>query len=294
MGRFAPDESILQRIPTSFDHDDAVWSERSFFGAAVRILPPYFMLQVLAGNPKNLQTDVVWQYGPLVEGGYAEAEVFRPSARRTETFLIATEGSSDAHILRHALRLFRPAVLDFFRFIDVSEGHPFSGTGSLVKFAEGLAKIDVHNQILFVFDNDAEGVEACQKVGALNLPANMRTIRLPDLKAFQQFLARGPEGEHLADINGRAAAIECYLDHRLKSYPAPRVIWTNYKKELDTYQGALEHKESYAKAFMRLKPGALSDYDTARICAVLDAVVQECVAMATASLAERLEPADYW
>ena len=34
-------------------------------------------------------------------------------------------------------------------FIDANERHPFSGTGSLVKFAEGLAKIDVQNQKSF-------------------------------------------------------------------------------------------------------------------------------------------------
>jgi hypothetical protein len=34
--------------------------------------------------------------------------------------------SSDVHILKHALALLRPRIADFFRFIDVSESHPFS------------------------------------------------------------------------------------------------------------------------------------------------------------------------
>ena len=42
-----------------------------------------------------------------------------PHARRTQTFLIATEGSSDVHILKQALALLRPGIEDFFRFIDV-------------------------------------------------------------------------------------------------------------------------------------------------------------------------------
>ncbi|TGV29155.1 HEPN/Toprim-associated domain-containing protein, partial [Mesorhizobium sp. M8A.F.Ca.ET.142.01.1.1] len=91
----------------------------------------------------NLDLSVIWRYGPLVEAGWADASDFVPCTRREQTVLIATEGSSDVHILKLAIKLIRPEVADFFRFIDVSERHPFSGTGSLVKFAEGLAKIDV-------------------------------------------------------------------------------------------------------------------------------------------------------
>jgi hypothetical protein len=288
-GRFAEDEALIARIPREIHGSNTAYSERSFFGSAVVILNPYLTLRVLAENPINRETDLVWQYGPLVVGGYAAVGEFAPRARRTETFLIVTEGSSDAHILNHALALLRPEILDFFRFIDVSERHPFAGTGNLVKFAEGLAKIDVQNQILFVFDNDAEGVDAFQKVGALTLPANMRAMLLPDLDAFRQFPARGPEGEHLADINGRAAAIECYLDHQLRDYPPPRIVWTNYKKETDTYQGALEHKESYMRAFMDLRAHSLGGYATDKIAQVLDALVAECVAIARDDVARRFD-----
>lgn len=288
-GRFAGDDALVERIPKDMDHDNTSWSERSYFGAAINVLHPYFMLQILGQNAANRETDVLWQYGPLVEAGWAQESEFAGAARRNETFLLATEGSSDAHILQHALKLLRPEVLDFFRFIDVSERHPFSGTGNLVKFAEGLAKIDVHNQIVFVFDNDAEGVEAHRRVLALNLPVNMRAMLLPDLEAFQTFPTRGPEGAGQADINGRGAAIECYLDHRLHHYPPPKVVWTNFKPDLDAYHGALEHKESYAKAFIALKAEDLASYDTAKITRVLDAVVAECVSIVRGDLATKFE-----
>ena len=38
-----------------------------------------------------------------------------------------------------------------------------------MKFAEGLAKIDVQNQVIFVFDNDAEGLDAHQRLFTLTL-----------------------------------------------------------------------------------------------------------------------------
>ncbi|AZO54406.1 hypothetical protein EN851_03185 [Mesorhizobium sp. M8A.F.Ca.ET.208.01.1.1] len=277
-GRFA--EMQLERLPLYRPHGSQAYSERTFFGGLVDILHPYSVLRILA--EANGDAPVVWQYGPLVEGGYAPEREFVPHARRTETFLIATEGSSDVHILKHALALLRPGVADFFRFIDVSESHPFSGTGNLVKFAEGLAKIDVQNQVVFVFDNDAEGLDAHQKLSALTLPANMRRIMLPELDAFRAFPAEGPEGLHSSDINRRAAAIECYLDLEVGGHPPAKVLWTNYKKGLGIYQGALEFKESYVKEFLKQTPETLSDgsYDVRKIEAVLNLLIAECTAMA--------------
>ncbi|MEA2839873.1 MAG: hypothetical protein QOF41_1203 [Methylobacteriaceae bacterium] len=208
-GRFK-DENQKARIPWYSQYNDDAYSERSYFGSLVRFLHPYTLLRLLAENPPNLALNVDWQYGPLVSNGWAEEGEFEPNARRTQTYLIATEGSSDTHILNRAFQLLRPAIADFFRFIDVRDGHPFSGTGSLVKFAEGLAKIDVQNRTIFLLDNDAEGVSAFRKIDKMILPLNMRALTLPTLDAFENFPTIGPEGEQTADINGRAAAIECY------------------------------------------------------------------------------------
>lgn len=280
----------FERIPNYRSYDIHVWSERSFFGALVDVLHPYSVLRLLADAKANEDAPVTWQYGELVQNGWATAREFVPHARRTETFLIATEGSSDVHILKHALALLRPGIADFFRFIDVSESHPFSGTGNLVKFAEGLAKIDVHNQVVFLFDNDAEGLDAHQRLSTLTLPANMRGIMLPELEDFRAFPAQGPEGLRSSDINRRAAAIECYLDLDVGGHPPAKVLWTNYKKSLGTYQGALEYKESYSKEFLKQTTETLASgsYDVRKIEAVLDRLVAECTAIAV----DRWDPVD--
>lgn len=280
-GRFA-DKTLVRRLPHFSAHDSHAYSERGYFAGLIGVLHPYSVLRLLAENTANLDENVVWQYGPLVDAGWATASEFTPDARRTERFLIATEGSSDAHVLRHAFSLLRPEIVDFFHFIDVSERHPFPGTGNLLKFAEGLAKIDIHNQVVFVFDNDAEGFDAHQRLLQLSLPANMRAMLLPELPEFRAFPARGPNGVTRVDINRRAAAIECYLDLKLAGYPPAQVIWTNYKKELDIYHGALEHKEAYAKAFLSQSSETISNgsYDVQGIRAVLDALVSECSSVA--------------
>ena len=248
----------------------------------MNILHPYSVLRILAEKKANENAPVVWQYGPLVDAGWATEQDFRPGTRRTETFLIATEGSSDVYVLKHALALLRPGISDFFRFIDVSESHPFSGTGNLVKFAEGLAKIDVQNQVLFLFDNDAEGVAAQQRLSRLTLPSNMRGTMLPEIEKLREFPAQGPEGLRMADINRRAAAIECYLDLSVRNLSAAKIIWTNYKKEIEVYQGALEHKECYVKEFLNQTAGTVTNgsYDASKLEAVLDLIVAECTMIA--------------
>lgn len=139
-GQFLAHESKLARIP-GFRFNDSFWSEKSYFGSVMCILSPYAMLNVFGLNPSNLDAEVVWQFGPIVEAGWVSLEEIKPCCRRTQTILIATEGSSDVHILKHAFELLRPEVADFFTFIDVNESHPFSGTGSLLKFAEGLTRV---------------------------------------------------------------------------------------------------------------------------------------------------------
>lgn len=287
--RFTCDPAF-HRIPNS--EGASGYSEAGYFSSLIRILHPYSLMRLLALVPENLTSNIVWHYGLLVDNGWAKEEEFVPEARRNQTFLIATEGSSDVHILKHALTLLRPEVQDFFRFIDVSGRHPFSGTGSLTKFAEGLVKIDVQNQILFLFDNDAEGWAAFEEVQKYKLPPNMRAMVLPELDQFKQFETLGPQGVYEGDINRRAAAIECYLDLRLKNKPPARVLWTNYKKERKDYQGSLEYKDTYMSAFMEQTQQTLThgNYDVSKIRILLDSIYNECCMIATCSQIPKVSP----
>jgi hypothetical protein len=111
-GRFHGDAAI-KRLPHSWQHEVRGYSERSYFGEIINFLDPYCVLTLLAGNAENKEADVVWQYGPLVENGWADESFFEPCARRNQTFLVATEGSSDVHILKHAISILRPEIEDF-------------------------------------------------------------------------------------------------------------------------------------------------------------------------------------
>lgn len=275
-GRFAAHTDSFARLPWT-ENSNMYWSEASYLSAQVCILSASSMLLVFALNPRNLDAEVMWQFGNIVNAGWVSREAFVGGATRTQGVLVATEGASDARILRRALDVLRPDVADFFRFIDGDERHHFWGTGNLVKFAEGLLRIDIQNQVLFVLDNDAEGVDAYRRLRDLDLTGNLRAMVLPDIEQLRSFPALGPEGLARVDINGRAAAIECYLDLNLPGYSPARIVWSNYKRDLGIWHGALEHKESYDRHFMSQAGETLTlgDYDVSKLTQVLDALIAE-------------------
>ncbi|MEP2725491.1 HEPN/Toprim-associated domain-containing protein [Roseibium sp.] len=275
-GRFVDDANEFARLPGD-RYNDLFYSEKSYLSASLCILSAESMLQVFALNPANADIEVVWEFGPLVNNGWANIGDFRPGARRAQKVLVATEGASDARIIKRALGVLRPEVADFFNFIDVDERHHFWGTGNLVKFAEGLLRIDLQNKVLFVLDNDAEGVDAYRKLAALTLPKNMRSMLLPNHETFTSFPARGPEGVSLADINGRAAAIECYLDLDLPAYGPAQVLWSNYKKDVGAWHGALDFKESYQRHFYEQSDDTLRNgpYQSTKLTKLLDTLIME-------------------
>lgn len=275
-GRLATDSELFDRVPWS-GGSDLYWSEASYLSSRVCILSAESMLQVFAQNAANSDVEVTWEFGPIVHAGWVQREEFRAGALQKQKVLIATEGTSDTRIIKRALQVLRPDVADFFNFVDVDERHPYWGTGNLVKFAEGLLRIEVLNQVLFVFDNDAEGVDAFRKFEKLNSPANMRAMLLPDLDEFREFITLGPEGVSASDINGRAAAIECYLDLRLDQYPPAQVTWSNFKKDIDAWHGVLDHKESYSKHFYEQSDNQLLDgtYNVSKLLKLIDTLIQE-------------------
>jgi hypothetical protein len=255
-------------------------AERHYFGEMMENFHPWSALRLLAERPANLALPVVWSFADVVEGGWEEGEFFVPVLPQGDRFLLVTEGSSDARILRKALDLLKPAVSDFFYFVDMEEGYPFTGTGNLANFCKGLASIGVLNNVLVIFDNDAEGVYKSKQVQDLNRPCSMGVTVLPSLPELTAIETIGPSGRTYQDINGRAASIEAYLDLTWKTQSNPVVRWSAYQQQLDRYQGALVAKVDYAKQFLALS-SATSGYDFSKLNVVLDQVVKLCVSIVT-------------
>ena len=253
-------------------------------GESMENLSPYTILRLVAQNPLSHGLPVSWNFADLEEGGWAERDEFVKPVYQENRFLIVTEGSSDAEIIKHALKILKPHVADFFDFVDMNEGYPFTGTGNLHNFAKGLVGISVQNNVAILYDNDAEGVFNFNRTIKLNVPPNMRILKLPDLQEFESFQCIGPSGAHLADINGRAAAVECYLDCGRD----PTVRWSNYHRGLGVYHGELVGKRDAMKAFLA-QSTANSRYDFSKIAAVLDMIVDECTLLTESARLAELE-----
>lgn len=238
--------------------------------ALLERLDPYDTLRLLAENPRNLDHMVIWDFMEVVDAGYFERSDFTVGARPEH--MIVTEGTSDTEIIRHAFSILRPELADFFDYVDMEKNYPFGGHGNLVNFMKGLHKLGRHQGVVAVFDNDAAGVGALRKLATL---PEVIAVKLPDLPEFEDFLTIGPGGEVRTDINGRAAAIECYL----KLPPNCRVRWTNFEASADTYHGVIDQpdreKDRQRKEFLKLSGEA--DYPFEKINKVLDVIVEACV-----------------
>jgi hypothetical protein len=245
---------------------DVVWAT----AGVIENYDATFVLRLLAENLANLDVPVEWRFADVVEEDWVKRSDVVQSVGYGSTVLIVTEGSSDAHIIAKALEWLRPETRDFFRFIDMAEGYPFSGTGQLHKFCQGLVKIGVAGRVLVIYDNDTEGSGKFASTRALALPDNMKVMKLPDMAVFKEMLGVGPDGERSTDINGKAAAIECYLDLTHGHVGPPKIRWTSFDKAQDQYQGELIRKESYAKAFFELRHRA--SYDFSGLEAIITAI----------------------
>lgn len=238
-------------------------------------LAPYAILRILAEDARLAHLDVTWNFADVVENGWVERRRIISDLGRVRPFLVVTEGHSDARVIERALAIRRPGIADFFRFVDMGQGYPFSGTGNLHKFCQGLVSIGIENNVVIVYDNDVAGWEKYEEAQTLSMPANMKAIVLPTLDALCSFKTIGPEGANHADINQRAASIECYLDLKWDMHRAPTVRWTGYNRKIRRYQGELEHKRDYVDRFL-----ALNQYNDSYDYSKLDAILNELVSAA--------------
>ena len=239
-------------------------------------LEPHLILRLLAENSQNLDREVVWRFADFVNAGWYSQEDVYYGIHQRDRCLLVTEGSSDGSILRRALPIVASDVEDFFEFVDMSENYPFTGTGNLVKFCQGLARIKIQNRILVVVDNDTAGQEARCRILELDLPPRMRIAVLPDLEECRRVKTLGPTGEHYENINGRALSIEWFLNTSIDDHPEPTVRWTSYSERQGAYQGELVNKTAYTRNFFATAHNT-ERYDWSKLKLLWDHLIGACI-----------------
>lgn len=210
-------------------------------------------------NVKHVTLDI----SDLVGGGYiGDQELICGDRRKTNhgeirnlaPTVILAEGGNDIQILEKSLAALYPEVRDYFSFFDHRELSVDGGTSYLVKFLKAFAAARAPLHIVAVFDNDAAGIHAYTQTNALTLPSNIKALCLPDIKLAEKYPTVGPQGDGVANVNGRAASIELYLgrhslnDERGNLRP---VRWTGYVPPIKTYQGEVECKPEIQARFFK-------------------------------------------
>jgi len=278
--KFIPAD-ILERYDPSYHYDNGKKPDYWDVEILLNCLSPYSKLRLLAENSENLQLPIIWPFGQLVDAGWTTEDAVTSELSQHTKYLIITEGSSDTKIIQVALSTLGEDYQDFFQFIDVEKGQHFDGTESLYKFCKRLVSIGVLNRVIFLFDNDAAGVNRYKDSRSLSLPPNIVVCKLPDIHELKNFSTIGPSGETMEDINGRAASIECYLDlNHLKQKKVPKIRWSSFIDSIGEYQGALENKTEHTKHFLSLQHRDDS-YDYSKLEILLEHLFQTCVVMAT-------------
>lgn len=159
--------------------------------------------------------------------------------------IILTEGKTDQRILEGSLRLLYPYLADYFSFMDFETLRAEGGAGVLVNTIKSFIGAGIMNRTIALFDNDTAAVEALRGLASIDVPENIKLMRLPDIDLARNYPTLGPNGISRSDINGLACAIELYLGHdvlELNSDLVP-IQWTGYSRSEKKYQGILMNKE---------------------------------------------------
>ena len=236
-------------------------------------LHPYITLRILSENKKNHNLNVICRYADVVENGWVLEEDIIPKLNTQEKILIVTEGSSDTDIIKKCIELLYSDVADFFDFIDMEKNYPFTGTGNLKNFVKGLSKINILNKILVILDNDTAGKSVYNDIKKIDLPNNLKIITLPKYKDFDNFKCKGPQGNSIENINGKAVSIECFLDHSSIDDEI-YVRWTGFNDKLMQYQGNIEPKNLLIKSFHQYYK---QDYDFTKLKYLIDYILESWI-----------------
>lgn len=235
-------------------------------------LDPYITLRILSENKNNHNLDVIWRFKDVVENGWNLEEDIIPKLTTQEKILIVTEGSSDTDIIKKSINRLYSDIADFFDFIDMEQNYPFTGTGNLKNFVKGLSKINILNKILVILDNDTAGISVYNDIKTIDLPNNLNVITLPNYKDFDNFKCKGPQGDSLENINGKAVSIECFLDHSSIDDEI-YVRWTSFNDKLIQYQGNIEPKNLLIKSFHQYYK---QEYDFTKLKYLVDYILESC------------------
>jgi hypothetical protein len=222
-------------------------------------LDPRFQLRFEIEAIEN--GDAVLDVSELMDWGYYEIsdplsrfalDDLSVADRIASHLIVLTEGSSDRFYLESAFRLFHPELSEYVSFMDFDGWNVPGGASFLESMVRSFAGAGIRDRILALFDNDTAGSLSINRLSALRLPKNIRTIRYPDVEIARNYPTLGPSGPVIMDVNGSAASVELYLGSDVIKTPDGSYVpvqWKGYDPVLRRYQGEILDKRGCRKRF---------------------------------------------
>lgn len=234
------------------DHQEFYWGFpcrdiRSFFRALLEVVPESALVS------QDLTDLVSGEY-------YAEAdnvcemslEELKGDYSANSRVILLTEGPTDREVLQVSIDLLYPHLADYYSFLDLAVRAP-GGAGSLVHVVKAFAGAGIENRTIALFDNDTAGHSAVSLLRHIQLPTNIVAMNYPNIALANRYPTRGPNGESVQDVNGKACSIELYfgrdvltVDDRLVP-----VQWKAYDDRMKRYQGVIQKKDLLKNRFLQ-------------------------------------------
>jgi hypothetical protein len=214
--------------------------------------------------------EVVLDVSGLIGGGYIDEDdplVAHASMELTQHFpyaakiIVLTEGSSDIHILRRALKMLYPEFYELYSFMDFGSYKSPGGAPALVTQVKAFLGAGINNRIVAVFDNDTVAHDAIRAFDKMQLPSNTKVLVYPDMERLNSYPTVGPGGEQFLNVNGLAGSIELYLceEALMVDGQLSRVQWTGYNSGMARYQGEVMAKSKIQERFFEIADTVQSD-----------------------------------
>jgi hypothetical protein len=194
--------------------------------------------------------------------------------------IVLTEGSSDAGILRDAIRVLYPHLADFYSFLDFESTRSQGGAGHLAAMTKAFAAAGVTNRVVTLFDNDTAGRDAMRSLhGAL--PPNIVILSYPAMSFLESYPTVGPGGLSMLNVNGLAAGLELYAGRESLTAADGTLLpvqWRGFNEALGQYHGEVLHKNDIQKRRRAKLTDCLADrsrigaYDWTGLHAILQAL----------------------
>lgn len=235
-------------------------------------------------------SELILDITSVVDSGYykedepvcaSTAQMYLDSTLPFQKIIILTEGSSDSKILSKALKLLYPKVYSYFSFLDFDTYKAEGGSAMLEKTVKSFAAAGISNKIIALFDYDAAGVAATERLKKRKFPSNFRVINLPAIELANNYPTIGPDGIIYENVNGRACSIEMYLGIDILTSANNTLVpvkWKNIEAQINTCQGEISRKAELQKKYLKkirvaIANGSLqSDHDWTGLISVLDRI----------------------